>query len=142
MATPYQEIYDLFLQKINDQEFLSLPDEDIEQFCFKYLKTSITKFKKCNQDLKDRDDTLLQFNVDLLDEEKEILSIIMIEQWISPQIYNIMNLKQFMGDREFKYYSQANHLDKLMMLKDTLQSDSEREVTNYTYEQSDLSELV
>ena len=53
-----------------------------------------------------------------------------------------MNLKQFMGDREFKYYSQANHLDKLMMLKNTLQSDSEREVTNYTYEQSDLSELV
>ena len=126
MATPYQEIYDLFLQKINDQEFLSLPDEDIEQFCFKYLKTATTKFKKCNQDLKDR----------------EILSIIMIEQWISPQIYNIMNLKQFMGDREFKYYSQANHLDKLMMLKNTLQSDSEREVTNYTYEQSDLSELV
>lgn len=142
MATPYQEIYDLFLQKINDQEFLSLPDEDIEQFCFKYLKTATTKFKKCNQDLKDRDDTLFQFNVDLLDEEKEILSIIMIEQWISPQIYNIMNLKQFMGDREFKYYSQANHLDKLMMLKNTLQSDSEREVTNYTYEQSDLSELV
>ena len=141
MGTPYQEVYDRFLQKITDQEFLSLPDEDIDQFCFRYLRSAITNFKKCKKDLSDRDDSTMSFSVSLENDEVEILAIIMIEQWVSPQICNIQNLKQFMGDREFKYYSQANHLDKLLLLKDSLQSDSEREVTNYTYEQSDLSEL-
>ena len=142
MGTPYQEIYEVFITKIEDQEFLSLPDDDIEDFCFKYLKSAITKFKKCEQDLKDRDDSLLQFNVELMEEEIEILGILMMEQWISPQVYNIMNLRQFMGDTEFRYYSQANHLDKLMALKELLRDDAEREINNYTYEQFDLSELV
>ena len=141
MGTPYQEVYDRFLQKITDQEFLSLPDEDIDQFCFRYLRSAITNFKKCKKDLSDRDDSTMSFSVSLENDEVEILAIIMIEQWVSPQIYNIQNLKQLMGDREFKYYSQANHLDKLLLLKDSLQSDSEREVTNYTYEHFDLSEL-
>lgn len=142
MSTPYAEIYDIFITKIQDQEFLSLPDDDIEGFCYRYLISAITKFKKCEQDLKDRDDNLLQFNSTLLDEEKEILAILMMEQWISPQVYNIMNLKQFMGDREFRYYSQANHIDKLLALRETLKDDAEREINNYTYEQFDLSELV
>lgn len=142
MGTPYQEIYEIFLTKIQDQEFLNLPDDDIEEFCLKYLRSATTKFKKCKQDLSDRDDNVLQFNISLLEEEKEILAILMMEQWISPQVYNIMNLKQFMGDREFRYYSQANHIDKLIELKESLKDDGEREVTNYTYEQFDLSELV
>lgn len=142
MATPYQDIYERFLTKIADQEFLSLPDDDIEEFCLKYLQSALLKFKKCKQDLKNRDDNLLQFNTTLLEEEQEILAILMMEQWISPQVYNIMNLKQFMGDREFRYYSQANHIDKLIELRDTLKYDGEREITNYTYEQFDLSELV
>lgn len=142
MGTSYQEIYDIFITKIEDQEFLSLPNDDIENFCFRYLTSAITKFKKCEQDLTDRDDSLMQFNLDLLEEEKEILGILMMEQWISPQVYNIMNVKQFMGDTEFRYYSQANHMDKLIILRDTLKDDGEREINNYTWEQSDMSELV
>ena len=141
MGTPYQDIFDIFIRKVTDHDFLSLPDEDIENYCFGYLKSAIMKFKKSKIDLTDRDDNLMQFNSTLGDEEQEILGLLMIVEWLNPQIYNIMNVKQFLGDKDFRYYSQANHLEKIMMLRDKSKEDAEREVINYTYETFDLGGL-
>ena len=141
MNTSYKEIYDIFVNKITDFNFLNLLPDDIEELCLKYLKSAITKFIKCKKDLSERSDILQVFYIELDDIEKEILGTMMVVEWLTPQVYNIMNTKQFLGDKEYKYYSQANHLDKLIKLRDTSIEDGERLIILYTYSQGGLGEL-
>lgn len=135
MNTSYQEIYSIFFGRITDLNFLSLSEEDINEHCKRFLINVIPKFKKCKQDLTKRDDDLEQFNLKLKDNEKQILAVLMVVEWITPQVYNILNLKQFLGDKDFKYYSQANHLDKLMALRDSMIEEADKAIVNYTYEE-------
>lgn len=143
MATDYSLIFDRFLTKINDQQFLKLPEDDIEEFCKKYLRSAVVKFKGCKNDLSNRDDSLGLFYDDLRESEMEIIALFMGIEWLSPLIYNRTNLQQFLGDREYRYYSQANHIDKLILLKDTWQSDVEREMISYSYDvDTDLKDFL
>lgn len=134
MSTDYSLIFDRFITKINDQQFLRLPEDDIEEFCKKYLRSAVTKFKNCNTDLTNRDDSMGMFYEDLKESEIEILSLFMGLEWLNPLIYNRTNLQQFLGDREYRYYSQANHIDKLILLRDMWISDVEREMISYSYD--------
>lgn len=141
MITSYQEIYGIFINKITDFNFINLSEEDIESLCLKYLISSTAKFSKCKKDLTARDDETQTFFVKLDGIEKEILATMMIVEWLTPQVYNIMNLKQFLGDQEYKHYSQANHLEKLMLLRETAIEEGDQLMTAYTYTKEDLQEL-
>lgn len=145
MQTSYQEIYDLFVRKITDFNLMIQDDEDIEQLCYKYLESAIANFMFCKHDLSKRDIGKFNggFHSTLNIQEKEILSLLMIVEWLTPQIYNITLIKQFVGDSEFNMTSQANHLDKLSQLKQQAIEDSEKLITLYTYDDEEgIKELV
>lgn len=141
MRTSFQEIYDSFLNKIKDYDFLSLDEEDIEELCYKYLVSSIPLVKHCEEKLLDRDDNFYQFNQKLEENEIEILANLMLVQWTTPQIYSITNMKQFLGDKEYKFFSQANHLEKLLLLKDEALSYADGLMINNSYTLKALSDL-
>ena len=130
--THYDDIYRVFMGRITDQNFLSLPNENIEELCFNYLSRAIPRFTNSRVDLSDRDDELRVFNFKLSALEIEILGALMIVEWLTPQVYNITLLKQFLNDSEYRHYSQANHLDKLVMLKDVTEDDVHRLIILYT----------
>lgn len=124
-GTKYEDIYTSFLRKITDYELMAELDEHIEEYMLGYLTSAIAKFPQCKE-LENRDDTLKRFECLLSPTVKEALAHLMIEEWVSPKVYNIINLKQFLGDSEYKYYSQANHLEKLKDLKDFSNNEAER----------------
>lgn len=133
MATSYEEIYNLAANKITDPEIALLLPEDIEELFHGYLISAITKFRKCKNDLSNRDDELRQFNVDLLDVEKEILAILVVREWLQPQLYSALLTKQVFSDKEQKYYSQSSHLSELRALDETLKIDAQKLSRDYTY---------
>lgn len=133
MATSYEEIYNLAANKITDPEIALLLPEDIEELFHGYLISAIPKFRKCKNDLSDRDDELRQFNVDLLDVEKEILAILVVREWLQPQLYSALLTKQVFSDKEQKYYSQSSHLSELRALDETLKIDAQKLSRDYTY---------
>ena len=133
MATSYEEIYNLAANKITDPEIALLLPEDIEELFHGYLISAITKFRKCKNDLSNRDDELRQFNVDLLDVEKEILAILVVREWLQPQLYSSLLTKQVFSDKEQKYYSQSSHLSELRALDETLKIDAQKLSRDYTY---------
>lgn len=141
MKTSYEEIFDRFIGKITDHQFLSLPEEDINELCIKYLKSAITKFTKCKKDLTDRNDVVQVFNFELDEIEQEILATLMVVEWLTPQVYNILNTRQFLGDKDYKFYSQANHLKELTNLRDSMIEESERAITSYTWKQDEMEDL-
>ncbi len=137
MATSYEEIYNLAANKITDPEIALLLPEDIEELFHGYLISAIPKFRKCKNDLSDRDDELRQFNVDLLDVEKEILAILVTREWLQPQLYSALLTKQVFSDKEQKYYSQSSHLSELRALDETLKIDAQKLSRDYTYGNSE-----
>ena len=137
MATSYEEIYNLASNKITDPEIALLLPEDIEELFHGYLISAIPKFRKCKNDLSDRDDELRQFNVDLLDVEKEILAILVVREWLQPQLYSALLTKQVFSDKEQKYYSQSSHLSELRALDETLKIDAQKLSRDYTYGNSE-----
>ena len=137
MATSYEEIYNLAANKITDPEIALLLPEDIEELFHGYLISAIHKFRKCKNDLSNRDDELRQFNVDLLDVEKEILAILVVREWLQPQLYSALLTKQVFSDKEQKYYSQSSHISELRALDETLKIEAQKLSRDYTYGSSE-----
>ena len=100
MATTYDKVYNRALAKIQDFDLANLPDRDLEEMLHGWLISAIAKFRQCKSDLSDRDEELRQFNVDLEDEEVEILAIMVVREWLAPQVHSVLLTKQIFGGKE------------------------------------------
>ena len=129
--TLYSNIYKRFLNKISDVKLLELSDEDIQEMLHDWLTSSIAKFKKCKNDLSYRDEILEQFNIDLLDIEIEIISIMMVKEWLEPQLNSTLLTSQFFGSKEEKFYAQANQIEKLMALSKKSELEARKLMRDY-----------
>ncbi len=141
MSTPFQAVYDFFLMKVEDYSFLKLTEQELEDHLEKMLIISSAKFRNCKKDLSDRDLTTEQFNVDLSDMEKEILANLMVVEYLRPEITTSNLIKQSMTDRDFKIYSQANHLTQLMELYKQVRNESQSLLNDYSYYSNSLDDL-
>jgi hypothetical protein len=141
MATNFSEVYEFFMSKISDYSFLNLTQSEIEDDLFVYMRSAVTKFRNCKVNLKDRDDTLKQFNVDLTDDEKDVLATLMIVEYLRPQIVTSKLYKQSMSDSDFKIYSQQSHLKGVTDLYNLMKRESNQLITDYSFRERDLSKL-
>jgi hypothetical protein len=112
---------------------IQLPEEDFESMLHGWLTSAIAKHRKCTHDLSDRDDELRQFNVDLTDIEQEILAILMVREWLAPQLNSVTLTSQVFGGKEEKFYAQANHLSELRELDERLRLEAQQLSRDYTY---------
>jgi len=136
MATPYSKIYDRALAKLTDYELAYLPEEDFQLMLRGWLVSSISKFRKCEADLSDRDDELEVFNSDLKDEEIEILALLVVGEWLEPQVNSVTLTRQFFGGKEEKFFAQANQLDAIKTLRDETRTEARKLMRDYTYANS------
>jgi hypothetical protein len=141
MATPYSDIYSRFLQKISDYTFLSMSQTDIEANLSGYLLSAISSFKRCKQDLTQRNQDSATFTITLSDEEIEILSVLMVVEYLSPKLVTAELLKQNLSGKDYTIYSQANHINAIKALRDGYSSEAERKIIRYTYDNADFSKL-
>ena len=137
MATPYETIYNCALSKIEDPTLAMLPEEDLENMLHGYLMSAIAKHRKCEHDLSDRDEELKQFNFDLSDLEMEILSILMVREWISQRLNSVTNVMQVFGGKEEKWFSQASHIKELREMDDRLRLEAQQLSRDYSYTDND-----
>ena len=135
--TLYSTLYERCLDKIEDPQFVMLPEEDLEHMLHGYLLSAIAKHRKCEHDLSDRDDELKQFNSDLSDLEIEILTILMVREWISVQLHSVTNTLQVFSGKETKWFSQAAHIAELRAMDDRLRLEAQQLSRDYTYINND-----
>lgn len=134
MATPYSKVYDAFLRRVSDTDLANLTQEELANVLKSFLSGAVVQFSKCKQDLSLRNDDLEEFSVDLTDREIEILGALMVVEWLRPTINASYLLKQTLSTKDFKIYSQANHLDELIKLKKEAEEDAERMIMGYLYD--------
>ena len=131
--TSYEAIYDRATRKLTDFDLAVMSDVDLEDTLHGYLMSAIAQFRKCKNDLSDRDDELRRFNTDLLDVEQEILAILMVRAWLQPQLQSTLLTSQVFSDKEVKYYSQAQQLSTLMALDEKLKLEAQKLSRDYSY---------
>ena len=137
MATPYETIYNRALSKIEDPTLAMLPEEDLENMLHGYLMSAIAKHRKCEHDLSDRDEELKQFNSDLSDLEIEILSILMVREWISQRLHSVTTVMQTFSGKETNFYSQSSHIKELREMDDRLRLEAQQLSRDYSYTDND-----
>ena len=145
--TPFSLIYDSFLSKITDDMYMELTELDTFSMLQELLLSAIPKFEfprvdLNNYELLDIEDQITYkgiesenqlvsgviyssgyFNCRLNIEEINILSTYMIVEWLGQQLASIENVRLKYSGSDFKFTSQANHLQKVLVLK----KDYERE---------------
>jgi len=144
MATPYSEVFDLFLASIQDYRINRLYEksvEDMENYLIPFLIKAITNFRKCKTDLEDRDDTNKVFNQTLSTDEKVILSNLMMVEWLTKEVNDILQMRLYLQDTDFKTYSQANNLREKRELLTTMKEMVDKQIVQYSYNNFDWSKL-
>lgn len=115
MGTSFQEIYNRFLGKITDDMYMEWTFEDTIADLKNILMDAIPGFEFPRFPLYDFGED--SYNVDLTSEEINILALLMYNTWLQRQVASIENTRMKYSGADFKMTSQANHLDKLIKLK-------------------------
>ncbi len=115
--TSFDTIIDAFFSKITDDMYLELTEEDTLRDAKQYLLDAIPYFEFPRFALFDYDAEQGVYNVDLTKEEINIFAILMKQAWLDRQINSVENTRMKYSGSDFKFTSQANHLQKLLALK-------------------------
>ena len=127
-GTSFSKIYESFLSKITDDMYMQLTPEETYQILRQLLLSAIHKFEFPRQSLdyqlkkikRENDNTIIlkwYFINRLTDEEINILSNYMIVEWLGQQLASVENVRMKFSGSDFKFTSQANHMQKLLQLK-------------------------
>ena len=146
-TTPFSFVYDSFLSKLTDDMYMEFTELDTYRMLQELLISAIPKFEfpRVRLDDYELDEITDQdvyegvesgnekvtayiygggyFNVGLTAEEINILSTYMIVEWFGYQLASIENTRMKFSGSDFKFTSQANHMQKLLAIK----KDYERE---------------
>lgn len=142
MATPYSDVIDVFLGKVNDYDLPKFTDTEKVDIVTGYLKSACRKFYKiCVIDLTDRDDNLAQFNQTLDDEVIEILSELMMVEWLKPKMLSSENLKNCLSTKDYVLFSPANLLNAVRETYELCKKDTKSSINNYSFVHADFNEL-
>ena len=130
--TRFSVVYDNFLSKITDDMYLELTEEDTKAILKQLLMAAIQKFEFPRQSLqyayltinkrrKDSDvveqEKCWAFLNPLTLEQVNILTTYMIVEWLGQQLASVENVRMKYSGADFKFTSQANHMQKILQMK-------------------------
>ncbi|WP_144509965.1 hypothetical protein [Bacillus sp. FJAT-22090] len=133
MATPFNEVYPLFLSQVTDYELAVMDEVALEDNLQLWLMSSIGFFSNCKHDLSDFDLSLNQFNVDLNHLEKQILSKFMVVVYLDTHLIKEDLMKQSLNSKDYRMYSPANQIKALIDLKSKINSEANTLMSRYSY---------
>ena len=116
--TSFSDVYNLFLSKCTDDMYMELTEEDTEKMLQKLLVDAIHWFEFPRQNLNDYDLVSETFNIELTSEEANIIATYMVMEWLGQQLAHIDLVRELYSGSDFKFTSQANHMEKLRILRE------------------------
>jgi hypothetical protein len=115
--TSFTTVYDCFLDKITDDMYMELTEEDTSKMLTGLLRNALPHFEFPRVDIYDFNLEQQMFNVELGFEEVNIIAVYMVVEWLGQQLASVENIRMKFSGSDFKFTSQANHMSKLMALK-------------------------
>lgn len=132
MGTPFTVLYDSVLSKIRDYDFFNMKQDEIYEVLSDYLRPAIAAFRSCKQDISKR--TEEGFECTLTDTEVEILANYMAIAYLDSNYIRVpLALKQTLSSKDFNAFSPANHLEKMVEMREKYRKDNETLLVRYSY---------
>lgn len=143
MGTQYEDIYERYRARVRNYDLLDYDSAVVNEIQLDLLNLSISDFEEiCVKDLSNRDDSLLLFNVELSNREKDILALGMVLHFVEPYVYNTDSLRNALNTKDFSLYSPANLLEKMTELMTTTERRLKNEINLYSFRNGDISKLT
>ena len=117
--TKLSEIFDCFLGKITDDMYMELTEQDTIQMLKPLFKGALPYFEFPRVDILDFSEEEETYHITLSFEEINIIATYMVVEWLGYQIATVENIRMKYSGSDFKFTSQANHIDKLLEMKDS-----------------------
>ena len=137
MGTPYTELYESVLSKIKNYDFIHLEEDEIYEILSDYLRPAIAAFRGCRQDLSQRNK--VKFKCKLNDTEIEILSNYMVIEYLDSNYIRVpLMLKPTLSSKDFNAFSPANHLNKVMEVREKYRKNNETLLSRYRWIKQDM----
>ena len=134
MPTSYEKLYENLLPKFRSYKIPLMSTEEVKDFLHDFIIPAISRFHVCRKDLNDRDDILQRFNVELSDIEIEILSNYLLIEYIDSEYIRTPTLLEVqLPSSDFKAFSPANFLDKLVAMRTTYTKENETLLSRYAW---------
>ena len=101
MATPYDVVYNRFLNKCTDFKLADLDDYALNEMMKDWLDSATIR-TRTSSDLSVRDDEAEVFENDLSDQDVELLAMGMVLAWLDQRIQSTEYTNLFIGGKEQK----------------------------------------
>ena len=127
--TSYEKVYNRFLSRTTDFNLAELDDYTLNEMLKSWLHSAVVKTRtSSNLSCNDEDEV---FENDLTNLDIELLAMGMTLAWLDQTLNSTELTLQFLGGKEEKFFSQANHISELRALR----ADTLREMQQlYTYD--------
>lgn len=130
-STDFSLIYDNFLHTVTDDMYISWSEEETYEDLQGFLTSAIVNFRFPKQNLFDYDLDLGEFNLKLTPEEIDIITTLMIIEWLKRQITTVrLTELQYTGS-DAKVLNTKNQLTGLLNLKQDYEKQLEKKLFYY-----------
>lgn len=117
MATSFNRIYTRFYSKLTDDMYMELDKAQTDALVQELMINALDWFEFPRVNIYSYDTKKASFNANLTAEEINIIATYMVVCWLDQQLANIEQIRQKFSGSDFKFTSQANHLAKILALK-------------------------
>jgi hypothetical protein len=152
--TPFQTIYNRFASKITDDMYMEWTAEETRADMINILLSAIPRFAfpkfklydyDSEKDVTDANGNIVSkglFNFILTVEEVEIFAELMFIEWVKRQIGTVDVTRLKYSSSDFKFTSQANHLEKLLKMKAEFEATNKRAQSLYNRRKVDANGYI
>lgn len=131
MATPYEKIYERFLNSVTDFNLAELDDHTLNEMLKDWLHKAVVRTRTSNSLSRDNENEV--FNSDLSDLDIELLALGMKLAWLDQTLGSTELTLQFIGGKEEKWFSQSAHISELRALREDTKLEMQKLHSYNTY---------
>jgi hypothetical protein len=129
------------MEQVDDYRLVSLYNQDVlndttnlDTYLHGFMLLAIPEFSECSQDLSLRDDvTTKSFTETLTDINKKVLSKLMVKEWLSKEVKNILDMKAKIQDVDYKTYSEAQNITARQTMLTMFKEECSQLLVDYGY---------
>lgn len=138
--TSFDEIFEIYLNRITTYKLLNLTDKEKYDDLILKLKMAMARFDDIN--LVEVDYVNKLFSRELSPIEIDILSFLMICEWLKPMVLSEEALSNKLTSKDYNVYSPANLLAQLRSVKKDADNEVGRLINKYGYSKKYLKKQV
>ena len=131
MATPYEKIYERFLNSVTDFNLAELDDHTLNEMLKDWLHKAVVRTRTSSN--LSRNNDIEEFDGDLSDLDIEILALGMKLAWLDQTLGSTELTLMMIGGKEEKYYSQSAHISELRALREDTKLEMQKLHSYNTY---------